>query len=149
MNFLQGLDYYHWFLLGLLLLVTELLLGGGFLVWLGFAALATGVLVLTLPWVYPGLSWQEQLLAFAVLSLLALLWWWRRFHWKEVAEHQEQALAKLQGREVILDNAIIDGYGEVDIDGHHWTITGSDLPSGSRVRLSVIDHHLVAEPIES
>ena len=61
MSFWQGLDYYHWLLLGLLLLVIEVMAGGGFLMWLGFSALATGLLVLVLPWLHLALSWEWQI----------------------------------------------------------------------------------------
>lgn len=77
MTFWMGLDYYHWLLLGLLLLVVEVLSGGGFLMWIGFSALATGVLLLVLPWFSVVVSWELQLVIFAVGCVLAVWAWWR------------------------------------------------------------------------
>ena len=57
MEFLYALDYYHWILLGLVLLVLEIFVGGAFLMWMGFSSIVVGVLVLILPWVGVHPSW--------------------------------------------------------------------------------------------
>lgn len=132
MNFWQGLDYYHWLFLGMLILVLELLLGGGFLVWVGMAALATGVLVLVLPWLEVVLGWQGQLAIFVVCNLLTILAWWRFFHWHN---DNAEAAADICGREVLLDGPLRGGCGYVDVDGKRVLITGPDLEAGTRVRL--------------
>jgi inner membrane protein len=68
---IASLGAWNWFVLGLLLLGVEVLAPGTFILWLGAAALATGVLTLIVD-----LSWQVQLIAFSVLSVLAVIGWW-------------------------------------------------------------------------
>lgn len=132
MNFWQGLDYYHWLFLGLFILVIELLLGGGFLVWVGIAAVATGVLVLALPWFEVVLGWQGQLAIFVVCNLLSIATWWHFFHW-----HTDRGVAgaDICGRDALLASPLRDGRGHVEVDGERVPITGPDLAAGTRVRL--------------
>jgi membrane protein implicated in regulation of membrane protease activity len=138
MSFWQGLDYYHWLLLGLLLLVIEVMAGGGFLMWLGFSALATGLLVLVLPWLHLALSWEWQLAVFAVGCVLAVAIWWKFFHWTVPAPESSSLNRRgsdLVGRETQLRGALVNGVGHVMIDGVRWQVSGPDLPDGARVRL--------------
>lgn len=138
MSFWVGLDYYHWLLLGLLLLVIEVMTGGGFLMWLGFSALATGLLVLMLPWVHLPLSWEWQLVVFAVGCVLAVALWWKFFHWSTMPQQNTSLNRRgsdLVGREALLKGALENGEGFVMVDGVRWQVSGPDLPDGTRVRL--------------
>src|SRR5690348_14028354 len=67
-----GLGVWNWFILAGVLFGLEILLPGTFLLWLGFAAVAVGLITLGIDW-----TWQLQLIAFAVLSLVAILAWRR------------------------------------------------------------------------
>src|SRR3954470_16327182 len=59
---------WSWIVLGLVLMGLELLAPGVFLLWLGLAAVATGVL----DWAFD-LSWQTAALSFAILSVASVL----------------------------------------------------------------------------
>lgn len=151
MSFWQGLDYYHWLLLGLTLLVIEVLAGGGFLMWVGFSALATGVLVLALPWFHISLSWEWQLLVFAIGCILAVAGWWKFFHWTVADDSSKlnRRGAELVGREAVLRGPLVNGAGIVMLDGLRWQVTGPDLPDGARVKLVRQDDvTFVVEPLD-
>ena len=60
---LQSLGPWSWVVLGLVLMGLELLAPGVFLIWLGLAAVLTGLLDAAL-----GLSWQTAWLVFAALA---------------------------------------------------------------------------------
>lgn len=75
MHWLMGLDYGHWLLFGLVLLVLEVVAGRGVFLWSGLAALVTGLLTLLLPFTGIHLSWVSQLAVFAGLLLLLLTGW--------------------------------------------------------------------------
>ena len=75
MHWLMALDYGHWLLLGLILLVLEVAAGRGVLLWTGLVALVTGLLTLFLPFADIHLSWVAQLMVFAGLLLLVLMGW--------------------------------------------------------------------------
>jgi membrane protein implicated in regulation of membrane protease activity len=139
MSFWQSLDYYHWLLLGLLLLVIELLAGGGFLLWIGFAALVTGLLVLVLPWFQIALSWEGQLLLFIASCVVAVGCWRKYFRWRLATPTLEVDPESLIGREACLEDAIEQGRGQVSIDGRQWQVAGPDLPVGTRVRVMHVD----------
>lgn len=144
MEFLYALDYYHWILLGLVLLVLEIFAGGAFLMWLGISSIALGVLVLLLPWVGIHLSWEWQLVLFGLGSFAAIILW-RRFVRDPAptdAPTLNQRGAEYVGRVVTLKEAIDDGVGYVSIDDTRWRVNGSDMPAGTKVRLLAL-HELV------
>jgi membrane protein implicated in regulation of membrane protease activity len=136
-----SLGVWNWFVLAILLLGVEVLAPGTFILWLGAAALATGVLTLIVD-----LSWQIQLIAFSVLSVLAVLGWWLypgRTR-KGAKEPILQRRADIQiGREFILEEPIVQGAGRVRIDDSVWRISGPDLPAGAKIRVAATDGPLL------
>ncbi|MDR7035451.1 membrane protein implicated in regulation of membrane protease activity [Methylobacterium sp. BE186] len=118
-----------WILAGLLLMGTELALPGVFLVWLGLAALLTGLLaaLVTLPW-------QAQLLVFAGLAVVSVALASRLT--KRPISGLNRADRGLIGREGMLTTDIVGGTGTICFDDTLWRITGPDLPAGSRVRVT-------------
>ena len=63
-----GLDAWAWIILGVVLIGLELAAPGVFLLWLGLAAVATGLVD-----GMADLSWQASTLLFAALSVVAVL----------------------------------------------------------------------------
>ena len=59
--------HYLWWILALLLIAGEVLMPGYFLLWIGLAAAAMGVVL----WLVPGLAWLTQAVLFAVLAFAA------------------------------------------------------------------------------
>ncbi len=72
-DYIVALGVWNWLILGAIFLLLELFAPGAFMLWLGLAALAVGLISFGVDW-----SWQAQLVAFAVLSL-ALIPVWRRY----------------------------------------------------------------------
>lgn len=63
--------YWHWIVLGVLLMLSEIMLTTFFILWFGVAAILVGILVL----VFPGLNINWQILLWTVLSCaLAYAW---------------------------------------------------------------------------
>src|SRR5690349_13455991 len=76
--------YWHWWVLGLLLLVAEMLSPTGFfLLWIGAAAILVGGLA----WAVPSTGWEVQVVLFGVLSL-ASFFAWRHFRAAPAATDQ-------------------------------------------------------------
>jgi len=121
-----------WILAGLILMGGELLLPGVFLLWLGLAALATGLVEALV-----GPPWQVQLPLFAVLSVLAVVAA-RRLDRTEPRQLNRGA-HRLIGREVSLDAPIRDGSGHVRLDDTLWRVTGPEAPAGARVRVTGVE----------
>ena len=83
-----------------------------------------------------------QLVAFGVLSLLLVLIGRKLFpsdRTDDVASGINDPLGKFVGREATLLDPIEDGYGRVKLGDTLWRVRGSDLPAGSKVRVTGVD----------
>jgi len=133
MEIIISLGVWNWLILGAIFLALELFAPGAFMLWLGLAALAVGLVSFVIDW-----SWQAQLVAFAVISL-ALVPVWRHFAPKVERPTDSPLLNRRAesyvGRIFTLDNPIVDGVGRVRIDDTIWRVTGPDSAAGSRVRI--------------
>jgi inner membrane protein len=137
--FFTGLGAWAWIIIGLLLMGLELVVPGTFMIWLGLAAIATGIVAGIFD-----ISWQTAMLVYAVLALAAVAlgrWSTRKPGRRE--EHPEPELNRsdraLVGRSLRLETPIVDGVGRVRVDDSSWRVTGPDLPAGERVRVIGID----------
>ncbi|WP_244492636.1 NfeD family protein [Aureimonas sp. AU22] len=123
---------YGWWILGVLLLLGELALPGVYLLFFGIGALVVGANA----WVLPGLSWQSQLIGFAVVSGVATLlghrWYGQRAKTSS-GEPLNDRTARLIGRHALVSEAIRNGRGRVAIEDGWWSAEGPDLPVGASV----------------
>jgi membrane protein implicated in regulation of membrane protease activity len=132
--FLQHLSFWDWLALGTLLLILEVFGAGGYLLWIGMAAAAVGVLT----FIMPGLSWELQFLLFGLLSIATALYWWRRQ--RTALRPSDQPNLNLRGQELIgktfvVHEAIVDGRGKIKVADGVWIARGPDAAIGSRVRV--------------
>src|SRR5581483_1301970 len=72
-GFFDHLEFWHWLILAAVLAGIEMLTPGFFAIWLGGAALITGLIVL----VFSSISWEVQLILFAALAAVSVLSWYR------------------------------------------------------------------------
>jgi membrane protein implicated in regulation of membrane protease activity len=132
-----SLGTWDWFILAALLFLLEVLAPGMFMLWLGLAAVIMGIVASTIV-----LSWQVQLIGFAVLALV-LVPAWRHFATKVEKPAESPFLNRRAegyvGRVFTLDKPIVDGSGAVRIDDTIWRVSGPDCPAGSRVRVAGTD----------
>ncbi|MCP8894249.1 NfeD family protein [Shinella daejeonensis] len=127
-----------WWVAGIVLLMLELLMPGVFLVWIGIAAILTGLLSLAL-WGEAVWSWQVQWTVFAALSLVAVLIGRRIVSRRgRITDepHLNQRGQSLVGRTATLEQPITEGRGRIRLDDTLWTVQGPDLPVGARVRVT-------------
>ncbi|TDR93965.1 NfeD family protein [Enterovirga rhinocerotis] len=137
-----------WLVIGMVLIALEAMLPGIFFIWLGIAALLTGVI----DWAF-GWSWQVNLVVFAMLALLACLTGWLITRRKDEDYANGATLNRrsvaLVGREFLLDRAIISGQGRIRVGDSVWGVTGPELPAGAKVRVTQADGaRLTVEPAE-
>lgn len=126
-----------WFILGLVLAVLEVLAPGTFMIWLAFAAGATGLV--TLVW---GFGWPLQLVTFALLSVFSVLAgrsYFRRNPGTLVDSGLNTPSTRLLGQTVTVVEAIEDGRGRVKIADSPWIAEGPDMPAGAKARIVRID----------
>ncbi|MCD5979882.1 NfeD family protein [Pseudomonas quasicaspiana] len=134
MEYLQNLSFWDWLGLGTILLILEVFGAGGYLLWMGVAAAAVGVMT----FIIPGMLWTFQFLLFAVTSVLTALYWWRRQ--RTVNRPSDQPGLNMRGQELIgrvftVQNEIVDGRGKIKVGDSVWLVNGPDTPVGSQVRV--------------
>ena len=137
-DWLADLGYWHWFVLGLLLVILEMFSPAAYFLWLGIGAGLTGVLLLA----WPGLGWPVQLLAFALLAVLSVALGRRyltRHPIKTDAPTLNRRGEQYVGRVFTLQEPIVNGLGKIRVDDSTWKISGADCPSGTRVKVTGVD----------
>ncbi len=107
---LDQLSMWHWFILGLVLLMGEALGAAGFLLGAAVAALLTGILVwASTAFVDGGIQWQGQILSWTTLAIVCSLLYWKRFRESEqISERPElnHRSQQLVGRTLILQQDV-------------------------------------------
>ncbi|MNE31866.1 Inner membrane protein YbbJ [compost metagenome] len=140
-DYLQHLTYWDWLVFGTVLLILEIFGAGGYLLWIGIAALAVAATCFVAP-----LPWELQYLLFGVLSILTAVFWWRHQH-AQGRERQGSTLnrrgSELIGRQFDLHDAIVGGRGKIRVADSLWLVSGPDLPAGTLVRVSGQDGALL------
>ena len=71
MNFI--FEPWHWFVLGILLILSELLLPAFAALWFGIAAIVVSLLF----WLFPSMSFTAQMVSWIVLSIACTVLWFK------------------------------------------------------------------------
>jgi membrane protein implicated in regulation of membrane protease activity len=137
-NAVLSLGGWSWVILGLLLIGGEMLTPGIFLIWLGVAALATGVLV-----GLAGIGWQTAALVFAGLCIVSVLAG-RRLTRRRDQEPDAASGLNDRGRQLIgktfrLEATMTGGEGRIRVGDSSWRVVGPELLAGSEVRVIRVD----------
>jgi membrane protein implicated in regulation of membrane protease activity len=123
-----------WAILGLLLVGAEMLAPGVFLIWLGLAALLTGLAVGLF-----AIGWQAAMLVFAVFAVACVAV--GRFMTRRRSEEPDAASGlNDRGRQLIgkvfrLEATMTGGEGRIRVGDSSWRVTGPELLAGSEVRV--------------
>jgi len=132
------LNHWAWWVLGMVLVVLEVFMPSAVFLWLGIAAGVVGGVVFFMP----DLSWENQILIFALLSIASVVVGRRYFQWRPIAtDHPllNRRGEQYVGRTAALERQIEHGKGSVRLDDTIWTVTGVDLPAGTNVKIVGVD----------
>jgi inner membrane protein len=141
------MPFWYWLILAAVFGVIEVAVPAMVCIWLAAAALG----VAAIAWVAPGLGWEYQALAFAVLAIASVV-----LGRVAVAadrsprndRHLNRRAESYIGRRFTLDGAIINGRGRLKVDDTVWPVAGPDLPAGTPVRVTGADNTLLqVEPL--
>lgn len=139
LNWLDGTQFWHWWILAALFAGIEILAPGVFFIWLGAAAAVTGIIAL----VIPGLGWEIEALIFALLAVASVIAW--RSYVKKNGNKDDPASMlnrrgeQLIGRTAVLSEAIQNGRGKARIDDTVWRVEGPDMPAGVPIKVIAVD----------
>ncbi|HEX8840234.1 MAG TPA: NfeD family protein [Sphingomicrobium sp.] len=135
-----------WLIGGVVLLIAELLAPGYFLMFIGAAAIATGLLSLVIP-----LAIALQFGIFAVLAILIAKFGGRRAYAARYDHSTHPMLndptARLLGRVVVVTEPVDSNGGRVRLGDGEWSARGGPAAVGDRVRIVDVEGNcLKVEP---
>jgi membrane protein implicated in regulation of membrane protease activity len=126
-----------WAIGGVLLLIAELLAPGFFLVFIGAAAIATGVFTLLFD-----LGAAPQLALFALYSIIAVMVG-RRVYANQMVDSSDPFLndpsARLVGRTVTVVEPVDAHSGRVRVGDSEWSARGGPAEAGARVEITGVE----------
>jgi len=126
-----------WLIGGVLLLIAEVIAPGFFLVFIGAAAMATGLFTLLF-----GLGTVPELALFALYALLAVMVG-RRFYANRASDSADPLLndrgRRLVGKVVTVVVAVDEHSGRVRVGDGDWSARGGPAAVGERVRITGVD----------
>lgn len=123
-----------WLTSGILVAAAEVLAPGVYLLWIGIAAVAVGLVLL----LGGALSLTHQLLLFAALAVGSALLGqllYARWRGRDAAPGLNRRAEQLVGCEAALDEPIENGVGRIRLGDTTWRVRGPDLPVGETVRV--------------
>jgi hypothetical protein len=134
----MGLDPgWMWLIGGVVLLIAEVIAPGFFLIFLGAAAIATGIFAVLFD-----LGTAPQLALFALYALLAVMIG-RRFYGNRATDgshpHLNDPARRLVGKVVTVTSAVDDHGGRVRVGDGEWSARGGPAAVGERVRVTGVD----------
>ena len=126
-----------WLIGGVLLLIMEVIAPGFFLVFIGAAAIATGLFTVLFD-----LGSASQFALFALYAIIAVMLG-RRFYANRTADSADPLLndraGRLVGRVVTVVEAVDDQSGRVRVGDSDWSARGGPADVGTRVRITGVD----------
>lgn len=146
-QFLPMAGGYFWWIVAGLLLLAEMAMPGIFMLWLAMAAAVTAILDLIFHF-----TGVQEIFCFAILALLCVLASWRFVmnsrHSKTDSPHLNQRHHGLVGRSFVLDRAIVNGRGKIEVEDTLWDVDGPDMAVGARVKVTGVEGmRLVVEAV--
>ncbi len=134
-EWLSTVDYWHWLVLGVALVILEVLSPGAFFLWLAISAGIVGILLM----LNPDMAWEYQILAFALFSVVSIAVW--RVYLKRHPIETDQPRLNRRGEQYVgrsfnLEQPVVNGQGKIRVDDSTWKIEGPDCETGTRVRIT-------------
>ncbi len=132
-NFVASFGGWSWIVAGIVLLGLELLIPGGFLLWLGVSGIATGLIIMMQP-----LDGPLQWLVFGVLGLVSIAIWLRVMRNRSPTSDRpylNRRADRFIGHEATLEEPIVDGFGRLTLGDTVWRVAGPNLAAGQRVQI--------------
>lgn len=126
--------YIAWLTVGVILCIAEMVVPGVFLMFMGIAALMTGILTYLFP-----INVELQLLSFAVIAIASAYIGRRWFRSDAIASDDpllNDRLGRLVGETAILSEPIVNGKGRAQVGDSVWNVHGPDAAQGSQMRIT-------------
>ena len=128
-------NHWFWFVLTIVLFGLEMLVPGVIFMWLAFAAIVVGGIVL----IDPAMGWEIQFIIFSVLGIISV-YSGRTYLRKNPIVSEDEDLndrgARYIGNKYTIEREIQNGEGKVRIGDTLWLVRGDfDAEVGSKVKV--------------
>jgi len=131
---MEIITFWHWLILGIILVVLEVLAPGVIFMWMGIAAITTGIVLA----IVPDMGWEYQLILFSILSILSV-GGFRVYSRKHPPADENPTLNRrgqqYVGRTFTLTSAIENGIGKIHVDDSQWIVRGQDCDMNKKVKV--------------
>ena len=153
MEFMESVTFWYWLAFGIVLMLVEVLVPGVLFLWLGAAAIVTGLILLGVP----EMGWQLQLVVFAILSVVSVFVG-RKYVYTNPEPTDHPTLNRrgenFIGQQYTLEGATDGGKGRIKIGDSLWAVAvspqGAELAADTRVTVTSVDGStLVVEAVEA
>lgn len=140
-DFFSTLQFWHWFALGGVLLLIEMLAPATIFLWPGIAAIAMGLILFAVP----DMPWTMAVPLWAILSVVTAFGW-RAYREKNPAPVDPNAATLNQrgsqyvGRQFTLTAPVVNGVGQMKVDDTIWkVVSDDDFLAGATVKVIAVD----------
>ena len=141
----ENLNFMHWLVLGLSLIILELFLWTVFLLWIGASAITVSIFF----YLMPETAWPIQLLIFVALSLASTFLAKRYYPVKTVDDELHEKAKTYIGKECRV-SSIDDEAIKVKIGNSLWFAKGTELSVGQTVKIIDVESStFIVEPVDS
>jgi membrane protein implicated in regulation of membrane protease activity len=134
-EFLQNMTQYHWLTFACVIVILEIFGAGGFMLGFSLAALVVFAIMC-----FMSITWQVQLIIFAVISIIASITWYLYQNKKDSKDEETTTLNKKEnqflGQKITLGEDIEVGKGRVKFGDTTWPVyTEEALKAGDVVEV--------------
>jgi membrane protein implicated in regulation of membrane protease activity len=138
MEWLDQIEFWHWLIAAVVMIIIEMVLPAAYFLWMGISAFVVGLSI----YVIPDMPVLIQVIIFGVLSVVCLVLYKR--HKKSNPNVNDQPNLNRRGEQYVgrsftLEEAIVNGVGKIKVDDSTWKVKGSDMPVGMKVRVMSVD----------
>jgi len=139
----QSLLWWHWIILGLIILTLEIFTGTFIMLGIGLSAIFVGIIDVLYP-----ISLETELIVWMFLSILSILIWFKYMK-DQTTETSGQSNYSLDTLGVVMEEIIINGRGKVRFDtpvlgNSIWHATAKEnLEKDSRIQIVTVKGQLI------
>ena len=126
-----------WTIAGILLLIAEVIAPGFFLIFIGAAAIATGIFTLLFD-----LGLAPQLVLFVIYATVAVMMgkrWYAQPHDGDQEHSLNDPARRVVGRVVTVVEPVDDHGGRVRLGDGEWSARGGPAAVGDKVKITAVD----------
>ncbi|MZR32467.1 NfeD family protein [Sneathiella litorea] len=146
-TWLANLEFWSWWILGIILVILEIFAPSTIFLWLGISAGLVGFVA----WAFPDMRWEYQWILFAIIAIASILisrLFLKRHPGVEDNITLNQRGAQYVGRHFTLTEPIRNGRGKIHVDDTQWSVEGPDMGPGEVVNVTGVDGILlIVEPV--